>query len=700
MITSSRFGGKHSGQTLVETALVLPIVLLLVFGVFELGRIVFIFSSVNNASREAARYGASTGVTTGSVVRYLNCDEIRQAALDTAFLSGLGNADIQVAYDTPDVDSGAMRLYGHCVDSTARDLVTNAVLTSADVSQGDRIVVTVTRQIDPILPLFPSFAPTFVTARTILKDIAIGPPECRDGVDNDGDGFIDWPDDDGCESPDDTIEAFCFRLSVVPLGNPPGENVGTTSADPGANCSNRYIEGTGVNLEAYKDIRDPEPYFDTLYTFHYWEGPVDTGDGSTINPTVVTMDSDKEIIAHFRWLESDLSVSKTASSPDVDTLGNFLSRADLLYTITVNNTSAYTDTARNLVITDTLPAGVTFQSASSSCDGSAAPSVRCELSSLAPNASATFTIAVEAPDVTYPDVATLSNVVTVNAFEFDPDETNNTYTETITVIPAADLWVSEKLATPAEVEAGEVFTYSITVGNTGPSLATDVRVTDVLPSQVRFVATGLDSNCSASSTAAGATVTCLPGNILSGNEKIVVFTAVADGGMDDLAENQAVATANEYDRNPDNNNSLNADGYVETPVYSADVAIRKRPDSVTWYRDVNYAYSLDVENNGPSIAPSVVVTDRLPVGMDYLGYNISHFPAGASCSAPDADRVIICELGDLAPNVRTGWDYTISIYVTPTTDTAGAYVVNTAGITSDRLDYNTSNNVDQGSCEG
>jgi uncharacterized repeat protein (TIGR01451 family) len=691
MARRGSFQRTQRGQSLAEMALVLPIVLFLVLGVFELGRIVFIFSAVNNASREAARYGASTGGTTGGVPRYLNCDEVRQAARDTAFLSGLVDADIQIAYDEPDTANGIMQVYGNCVGSTARSTATGAVLTGSDVQQGDRIVVTVQRQINPILPFFPSFAPTFVTARTILKEIAIGPPECSDGVDNDGDGFIDYPDDPGCESPDDPIEALCHRLSVV--ARP--EDAGTMSRSPGPNCSNLFVQGTGVNLEAFKDI-NRESYFDSRYTFHYWEGPVDSGDGSSDNPTTVTMDADKNITAHFRLLEADLSVTKTASSPDVDTEGNFLSRADLLYAITVNNTSAYNDTARNLVITDTLPSEVVFQSASTGCDSSGAPIIRCELSSLAPNASATFTIAVEAPDVSYPDVMPLSNVVTVSGFEFDPDEMNNTYTETITVIPAADLWVSEKSATPAAVEAGEVFTYSITVGNGGPSIATDVTVTDVLPAQVSFVAPG-DGSCSAPVGVPGATVTCALGDMGSGDVATVTFTVVAEGGMDELAENQAVASANEYDRNPDNNNSSNDDGYVETPVYSADVAIRKRPDSASWRRDLSYAYLLDVKNNGPSIAPSVVVTDQLPAGLAYNGYSISPSIAGATCSGPDTERLITCQLGDLAPSTSSGYDYTIRIFVTPTVDTGGEFLLNTAGIQSGRLDWNPDNNQDQGS---
>lgn len=49
---------KHKGQTLVETALVLPIILLLIFGIIEFGRILSTNIIVSNASREGARYSA------------------------------------------------------------------------------------------------------------------------------------------------------------------------------------------------------------------------------------------------------------------------------------------------------------------------------------------------------------------------------------------------------------------------------------------------------------------------------------------------------------------------------------------------------------------------------------------------------------------------------------------------------------------
>ena len=46
------------GQALVEFALVLPIFLLLLFGLIDVGRLVYVSNAFNQAAREAARYGS------------------------------------------------------------------------------------------------------------------------------------------------------------------------------------------------------------------------------------------------------------------------------------------------------------------------------------------------------------------------------------------------------------------------------------------------------------------------------------------------------------------------------------------------------------------------------------------------------------------------------------------------------------------
>jgi Flp pilus assembly protein TadG len=58
MNSSRQSRSRHSGQALVELALILPVVLLLVLGVIEIGRYAYISILVGNAARAGAAYGA------------------------------------------------------------------------------------------------------------------------------------------------------------------------------------------------------------------------------------------------------------------------------------------------------------------------------------------------------------------------------------------------------------------------------------------------------------------------------------------------------------------------------------------------------------------------------------------------------------------------------------------------------------------
>lgn len=48
---------RHEGQSLVEFALILPVFLILLFGVVEFGLLLYNQHVITNASREGARYG-------------------------------------------------------------------------------------------------------------------------------------------------------------------------------------------------------------------------------------------------------------------------------------------------------------------------------------------------------------------------------------------------------------------------------------------------------------------------------------------------------------------------------------------------------------------------------------------------------------------------------------------------------------------
>ncbi len=160
------------GQSLVELALIMPLLTLLVMGIIDFGRLFVMYSAVSNAAQEAVRYGVMTGL--GGERPYLDCDGIAEAARHTA-ASGLVTLDtvndIQIEYDKGQYDDGdpkTTEIIGECGD-----------LDDAGIAVGDRLVVTVKTTFRPLTPiagnLIPPIPVTFRAARTILKDGAKGP---------------------------------------------------------------------------------------------------------------------------------------------------------------------------------------------------------------------------------------------------------------------------------------------------------------------------------------------------------------------------------------------------------------------------------------------------------------------------------------------------------------------------------------------
>jgi Flp pilus assembly protein TadG len=90
------------GQTLVEFALVLPVFILILVGIFDFGRAIFAYNTLLNASREAARQAVVDQTLT----------HIEDRAIDHAVALGITGADVTVDYrtvdalDTPDSCSG------------------------------------------------------------------------------------------------------------------------------------------------------------------------------------------------------------------------------------------------------------------------------------------------------------------------------------------------------------------------------------------------------------------------------------------------------------------------------------------------------------------------------------------------------------------------------------------------------------------
>ncbi len=86
------------GQALVEFALVLPFLVLVLMGIFDLGRAVYAYSTINNAAREAGREAIIDQTET----------HIQERAIERAVSLGVTASDVYIDYRdaaTPNAES-------------------------------------------------------------------------------------------------------------------------------------------------------------------------------------------------------------------------------------------------------------------------------------------------------------------------------------------------------------------------------------------------------------------------------------------------------------------------------------------------------------------------------------------------------------------------------------------------------------------
>jgi hypothetical protein len=180
---------KNRAQAIVEFMLALPVLLMLLYGIIEVGRLIFIFSSVANASRQAARYGSASGQisnipvtqtrvatepararqpeptgvsqaaqqngpasveTDDNVAFYQDCEGIRAVANQSAFIITFD--EINITYDRGiNPDGSSIPIAG--VDPNPEE--DSCPIADYTVRNGDRIIVQVSSTYEPIIKLLP-----------------------------------------------------------------------------------------------------------------------------------------------------------------------------------------------------------------------------------------------------------------------------------------------------------------------------------------------------------------------------------------------------------------------------------------------------------------------------------------------------------------------------------------------------------------
>ena len=135
-----------------------------------------------------------------------------------------------------------------------------------------------------------------------------------------------------------------------------------------------------------------------------------------------------------------------------------------------------------------------------------------------------------------------------------------------------------------------------------------------------------------------------------------------------------------------NANNYNKD-HLDCYEAIADLSLDKTDTQDPINAGSEVSYTITVANAGPDAAENVVVTDNVPAEI-VAPFSVS--PSQGVCSDNSLPSPVTCELG----TINNGANATVSVTGTVPSSFTGDSITNTATVSSDTLDTNTSNNGD------
>lgn len=362
--------------------------------------------------------------------------------------------------------------------------------------------------------------------------------------------------------------------------------------------------------------------------------------------------------------KADLAITKTANQTT-----NLHPGDQVTFTLTVTNYGP--NTAHNVVVTDTMPAGIASFSIATPSQGTWDPSTGIwNVGTLGVGESATLIFNATISNLFSGQI---NNTANVTGNETDPNLTNNQDIVQLFVqtpyVPNADLSISKTVdnTTPC---IGDTIKYIITVTNAGPDTAENVSVTDTWSNYLNIIsATPTQGIFNAT------THIWTIGSLTHGAS--VTLTIFANALQTGLINNTAIVTSTINDPHTEDNNST-ATVDVQPCI---DLAVTKDVDNTTPKVGQNVVYTITVTNNGPNNATGVKLVDFLPL-------NGLIFVSATNGGVWDpAQKTITWNVGDLAVN------QTVVFYVTATVNQTGN-LTNTAIAAGNERDHDETNNED------
>ena len=359
------------------------------------------------------------------------------------------------------------------------------------------------------------------------------------------------------------------------------------------------------------------------------------------------------------------------------------------YSLVVTNNSTMAVT--NVIVTDDLPAGVTFLPAGTAGSSSSAglivqadpnAELTTTIATLAAGASQTFNITVSTDPAA--SLTTLNNNSSVTSDGIDTVPANNQSSAPTILTRNAVLTLTKSDGTRTAVRAGDQFVYTLTVTNTGVSTANNVLLTDLLPAGYNFTSfTTTAGNPQVATVNGRPQITATSASLAVNGQLIVGINVSVDPAISGTSITNTATVIS------DDSSQITAID-TNTVVRQGDLSIVKTVSSPSTTAGGQVTYTIQITNNGPINVTNVEVDDDLPDGFTLAAGG----PASVTAS-PNATRDLLYSVGDLA----TGQSKTVSFPVNVAANVVAGNYTNTATIAVGRLngftDTVASNNTSQ-----
>ncbi|MDJ0791011.1 MAG: SdrD B-like domain-containing protein [Acidimicrobiia bacterium] len=293
-------------------------------------------------------------------------------------------------------------------------------------------------------------------------------------------------------------------------------------------------------------------------------------------------------------------------------------------TFTIDVANAGPSIATGVEVTDVLPAGLTYDSHTTSQGTYTDSTGLWDIGSMAAGGSATLTIDVLVTgDGTFPNTA---EVTAANEPDADSTPDNGDASEddqdtaTVTVAPEADLSLT-KVETSGPAFVGDTATFLVTILNSGPDSATGVQVSDVLPAGLTYV-----SDTASQGTYDDATGIWSVGTLANGASATIAITTTVDSPAP-ITNTAQVSASDQFDPDSTPGNSAPSEDDQDSASIDvdalADLEVFKTVDTATPDLGQTIRFTVTVANAGPETGTGIEVTDRLPVGLSYVTHSAS-----------------------------------------------------------------------------